>query len=66
MKQVDTTFLSDLSVAFNKLKEHQLVKTGIYAWSRHPSYAGFVWWALGTQVRTGTSLADSSPAQLTR
>lgn len=40
------------SVAFNKLKEHELVKTGIYAWSRHPSYAGFVWWALGTQVST--------------
>lgn len=38
------------SVAYKKLPSHQLVKTGIYAWSRHPSYAGFVWWALGTQV----------------
>ncbi|ORY85303.1 Isoprenylcysteine carboxyl methyltransferase family-domain-containing protein [Leucosporidium creatinivorum] len=37
-------------VAFSKLPSHQLVKTGIYAWSRHPSYAGFVWWALGTQI----------------
>lgn len=39
------------SVAVDKLASHQLVKTGIYSWSRHPSYAGFTWWAVGTQVR---------------
>ncbi|KAL8284222.1 hypothetical protein RQP46_004971 [Phenoliferia psychrophenolica] len=37
-------------VATTKLPSHQLVKTGIYAWSRHPSYAGFAWWAIGTQA----------------
>lgn len=38
------------SVQSNKLADHELVKTGIYSWSRHPSYAGFTWWALGTQI----------------
>lgn len=30
--------------------DHELITTGIYAWSRHPSYLGFFWWALGTQM----------------
>ncbi|GAA5972233.1 hypothetical protein JCM11641_002366 [Rhodosporidiobolus odoratus] len=40
---------------FSHLKrpDHQLVKTGIYSWSRHPSYAGFYWWAVGTQIVLG-------------
>lgn len=37
-------------VATTKREDHQLVTTGVYAWSRHPSYAGFFYWALGTQV----------------
>ncbi|KAH9077310.1 protein-s-isoprenylcysteine O-methyltransferase [Lactarius deliciosus] len=37
-------------VAFRKLAGHQLVTDGIYKWSRHPSYAGFFYWALGTQL----------------
>ncbi|GJE84176.1 ICMT-domain-containing protein [Phanerochaete sordida] len=37
-------------VAFRKAESHQLVTDGIYAWSRHPSYAGFFYWALGTQL----------------
>ncbi|KAK4058053.1 farnesyl cysteine-carboxyl methyltransferase [Microbotryomycetes sp. JL221] len=37
-------------LAFKKAQGHQLVTDGIYAWSRHPSYAGFTWWAVGTQV----------------
>ncbi|RKP08635.1 Isoprenylcysteine carboxyl methyltransferase family-domain-containing protein, partial [Thamnocephalis sphaerospora] len=28
----------------------QLVTQGIYAWMRHPSYFGFYFWALGTQL----------------
>jgi len=32
---------------------HVLVTTGIYARLRHPSYFGFFWWALGTQVVMG-------------
>ncbi|EFX00079.1 prenyl cysteine carboxyl methyltransferase ste14 [Grosmannia clavigera kw1407] len=32
---------------------HALVTTGIYAHLRHPSYFGFFWWALGTQLVLG-------------
>ncbi|KAG6336854.1 hypothetical protein ID866_2250 [Astraeus odoratus] len=38
------------SVAFRKRQSHMLVTDGVYAWSRHPSYAGFFYWALGTQL----------------
>lgn len=38
------------AVAFRKRAEHVLVTDGVYAWFRHPSYAGFFYWALGTQV----------------
>lgn len=30
--------------------DHVLVKNGIYKYLRHPSYFGFFWWALGTQM----------------
>jgi protein-S-isoprenylcysteine O-methyltransferase len=30
--------------------EHELVTTGIYSYMRHPGYAGWVLWAIGTQV----------------
>ena len=32
---------------------HELVTHGIYAWLRHPSYFGFFWWAIGTQLVLG-------------
>ncbi|KAL2271757.1 hypothetical protein VTJ83DRAFT_1128 [Remersonia thermophila] len=32
---------------------HELVTTGIYAVLRHPSYFGFFWWAIGTQLAMG-------------
>ena len=32
---------------------HVLVTRGVYAWLRHPSYFGFFWWGLGTQVVLG-------------
>ncbi|KAJ6628730.1 Isoprenylcysteine carboxyl methyltransferase family-domain-containing protein [Mycena sp. CBHHK59/15] len=38
------------SVAFQKRESHRLVTDGVYNWFRHPSYAGFFYWALGTQV----------------
>ncbi|KAJ7781127.1 protein-s-isoprenylcysteine O-methyltransferase [Mycena metata] len=38
------------AVAFRKRAEHVLVTDGVYAWLRHPSYAGFFWWAMGTQL----------------
>ena len=33
--------------------DHVLVTSGIYAFSRHPSYFGFFWWGLGTQLVLG-------------
>ncbi|KAJ5788199.1 hypothetical protein N7457_003189 [Penicillium paradoxum] len=32
---------------------HVLVKTGLYQYLRHPSYFGFFWWGLGTQLILG-------------
>ncbi|KAL9098392.1 MAG: hypothetical protein Q9163_005942, partial [Psora crenata] len=32
---------------------HVLVTDGVYAYLRHPSYFGFFWWGLGTQVVLG-------------
>lgn len=37
-------------------REHVLVTSGVYAASRHPSYFGFFWWALGTQLVMGNVL----------
>ncbi|KAG5365529.1 Protein-S-isoprenylcysteine O-methyltransferase [Yarrowia sp. C11] len=33
-----------------KTEQHTLVTTGIYSLIRHPSYFGFFYWALGTQM----------------
>lgn len=33
-----------------KSNNHILIKHGIYSYSRHPSYFGFFYWALGTQL----------------
>ncbi|TFK29394.1 prenyl cysteine carboxyl methyltransferase Ste14 [Coprinopsis marcescibilis] len=38
------------AVAANKRENHRLVDDGIYGWFRHPSYAGFWYWAVGTQL----------------
>lgn len=32
---------------------HVLVKSGLYRFLRHPSYFGFFWWGLGTQLVLG-------------
>jgi len=37
-------------IAHHKKNDHELVTDGIYGWFRHPSYAGFFYWALGTQL----------------
>lgn len=37
-------------VQFTKSDTHQLVTKGIYQYSRHPSYAAFFYWAVGTQI----------------
>ncbi|XP_072334199.1 protein-S-isoprenylcysteine O-methyltransferase isoform X2 [Scyliorhinus torazame] len=33
-----------------KAETHRLVTTGIYSWSRHPSYVGWFYWSIGTQI----------------
>lgn len=51
MVQAGTNF--NHIVQYRKSNEHQLVTTGIYHYLRHPSYAGFFWWGLGTQLVLG-------------
>jgi len=41
------------TVQMKKRQGHTLVTDGIYAWLRHPSYFGFFFWGLGTQVILG-------------
>jgi len=49
--------------SFNHMVQHQrsaahvLVTTGIYGRLRHPSYFGFFWWALGTQLALGNVIS---------
>ena len=44
-------------IQYSKAPEHSLVRSGIYAWSRHPSYFAFFYWALGTQILVGNPVA---------
>ncbi|KTW27930.1 protein-S-isoprenylcysteine carboxyl O-methyltransferase [Pneumocystis jirovecii RU7] len=37
-------------ISLKKVKEHVLVTNGIYRWIRHPSYFGFFFWAIGSQI----------------
>ena len=37
-------------IADEKKPEHVLVTNGIYQYVRHPGYAGWFWWTVGTQV----------------
>lgn len=37
-------------VQYTKAEGHQLVTDGIYSWFRHPSYVGWFYWSLGTQL----------------
>lgn len=39
-----------------KKHDHELVTTGVYAFSRHPSYFAFFWWAIGTQLLVGNKV----------
>ncbi|KFA70010.1 hypothetical protein S40285_02068 [Stachybotrys chlorohalonatus IBT 40285] len=40
-------------VQTRKAASHQLVTSGIYGYFRHPSYFGFFYWGLGTQLVMG-------------
>ena len=44
------------TVQMQKKSGHELVTNGIYAWLRHPSYFGFWWWGLGTQMVLGNGI----------
>ena len=37
-------------VRITKVSGHELVKTGIYKYFRHPSYTGFFYWAIALQI----------------
>lgn len=54
MWQAGTSF--NHMVQHHRSAEHDLVTTGIYARLRHPSYFGFFWWALGTQLVMGNAV----------
>lgn len=43
-------------IQHKKKDSHELVTDGIYAVLRHPSYFGFFWWAVGTQVVLGNPI----------
>jgi protein-S-isoprenylcysteine O-methyltransferase len=43
-------------VQTRKADSHQLVTSGVYAVLRHPSYFGFFYWGLGTQLVLGNSI----------
>lgn len=51
MAQAGSNFNHTVQVEYNE--GHVLVRNGVYALSRHPSYFGFFWWGLGTQLVLG-------------
>ena len=44
------------TVQMHKRDGHELVTEGIYGLLRHPSYFGFWWWGLGTQMILGNGV----------
>lgn len=38
-------------ISYDKRRDHRLVTRGVYSLFRHPSYVGWFWWSVGTQVR---------------
>jgi protein-S-isoprenylcysteine O-methyltransferase len=54
MAQAGTNF--NHMVQSRKSEGHELVTTGLYAFFRHPSYFGFFWWGIGTQIMLGNSV----------
>lgn len=54
MVQAGTNF--NHTPANTKREGHVLVTKGVYAWLRHPSYFGFFWWAVGTQLMVGNKV----------
>ncbi|OAX82319.1 hypothetical protein ACJ72_03330 [Emergomyces africanus] len=54
MVQAGTNFTH--TVQSRQREGHTLVKDGIYSILRHPSYFGFFWWGLGTQLVLGNAV----------
>ncbi|KAF1917435.1 prenyl cysteine carboxyl methyltransferas-like protein Ste14 [Ampelomyces quisqualis] len=54
MAQAGTNF--NHMVQSKKNDGHELVTTGLYAYFRHPSYFGFFWWGIGTQMMLGNTV----------
>lgn len=54
MAQAGTNF--NHTVQSRKNDGHELVTRGLYAYFRHPSYFGFFWWGIGTQVMLGNTV----------
>lgn len=54
MAQAGTNF--NHTPQMTKKEDHELVTHGLYGYLRHPSYFGFFWWALGTQVLVGNKV----------
>ena len=38
------------SLQSTKREDHRLVTDGVYAWFRPPSYVGWLYWSVGTQL----------------
>jgi protein-S-isoprenylcysteine O-methyltransferase len=54
MIQAGTNF--NHMVQSSKNAGHELVTHGLYHYFRHPSYFGFFWWGIGTQVMLGNTV----------
>jgi protein-S-isoprenylcysteine O-methyltransferase len=54
MAQAGTNF--NHTVQSRKNDGHELVTTGLYTYFRHPSYFGFFWWGIGTQIMLGNTI----------
>jgi protein-S-isoprenylcysteine O-methyltransferase len=55
MKQAGQNF--NHTVQVKKAVGHELVTHGVYAYLRHPSYFGFFWWSLGSQIILGNPIS---------
>jgi protein-S-isoprenylcysteine O-methyltransferase len=59
---VRTAAMAEAGKSFNhvvqsrKRDDHVLVQSGVYRFLRHPSYFGFFWWGLGTQLVLGNQI----------
>ncbi|KAH7076179.1 prenyl cysteine carboxyl methyltransferas-like protein Ste14 [Paraphoma chrysanthemicola] len=54
MVQAGTNF--NHNVQSKKNAGHELVTSGLYTYFRHPSYFGFFWWGVGTQLVLGNTV----------